>query len=95
MILQVDFPSCYVGLVLENCELPFSSHGHVALADPLPLVFYPISSNEVRCLVDVPGQRVPSISTGEMARYLKTVVAPQVSTVCLTLCIRPFSCSVF
>ncbi|XP_015893296.3 squalene epoxidase 1-like isoform X1 [Ziziphus jujuba] len=77
-IPKVDFPSCYVGLVLENCELPFSSHGHVALADPLPLVFYPISSNEVRCLVDVPGQRVPSISTGEMARYLKTVVAPQV-----------------
>jgi hypothetical protein len=32
----------------------------------------------VRCLVDVPGQKVPSIASGEMANYLKTVVAPQV-----------------
>lgn len=32
----------------------------------------------MRCLVDVPGQKVPSIATGEMANYLKTVVAPQV-----------------
>lgn len=72
-------PSCFVGLVLENCQLPYPNHGHVILADPSPLLFYPISSTEVRCLVDVPGQRVPSIANGEMERYLKTVVAPQVS----------------
>lgn len=90
MMLQVDFPSCYVGLVLENCELPFSNHGNVVLADPLPIVFYPISSTKIRCLVDVPGQREPSISSGEMAHYLKTVVAPQVSTVCLTIYIFIF-----
>lgn len=71
-------PSCFVGLVLENCNLPFANHGHVILADPSPILCYPISSNEVRCLVDVPGQKVPSISNGEMANYLKTVVAPQV-----------------
>ncbi|CAI0393539.1 unnamed protein product [Linum tenue] len=46
--------------------------------DPSPILFYPISSTEVRCLVDVPGQKVPSISNGEMTTYLKTVVAPQV-----------------
>ncbi|MBA0642731.1 hypothetical protein Goklo_027074, partial [Gossypium klotzschianum] len=33
---------------------------------------------EIRCLVDVPGQKVPSLSNGEMAIYLKTVVAPQI-----------------
>lgn len=75
---QVEIPSCFVGLVLENCELPFSNHGHVVLADPSPILFYPISSTEIRCLVDVPGQKVPSIANGEMAHYLKTVVAPQV-----------------
>jgi len=48
------------------------------LANPSPILFYPISSTEVRCLVDVPGQKVPSIASGEMANYLKTVVAPQV-----------------
>ncbi|KAL5556747.1 hypothetical protein UlMin_038983 [Ulmus minor] len=74
---KVEVPSCFVGLVLENCELPFANHGHVILADPSPILFYPISSTEVRCLVDVPGQKVPSIAKGEMAEYLKTVVAPQ------------------
>ncbi|XVE94073.1 hypothetical protein REPUB_Repub01dG0249200 [Reevesia pubescens] len=75
---KVDVPSCFVGLVLENCELPHANHGHVILADPSPILFYPISSSEIRCLVDVPGQKVPSVSNGEMAHYLKTVVAPQI-----------------
>lgn len=77
--VQVDIPSHFVGLVLEDCNLPFPNHGHVILADPSPILFYPISSNEVRCLVDVPGQRLPSVASGEMAHYLKSVVAPQVS----------------
>ncbi|XP_022941147.1 squalene monooxygenase-like [Cucurbita moschata] len=75
---KVDVPSCFVGLVLENCDLPHANHGHVILADPSPILFYPISSTEIRCLVDVPGQKVPSISNGEMANYLKNVVAPQI-----------------
>ncbi|KAM5576871.1 hypothetical protein ABKV19_007622 [Rosa sericea] len=74
---QVEVHSCFVGLVLENCELPFANHGHVIIADPSPIVFYPISSTEFRCLVDVPGQKVPPIANGEMAKYLKNVVAPQ------------------
>lgn len=75
---QVEVPSCFVGLVLENCELPYANHGHVILADPSPILFYPISSTEIRCLVDIPGQKVPSIANGEMAQYLKSMVAPQV-----------------
>ncbi|XP_031502464.1 squalene monooxygenase SE1-like [Nymphaea colorata] len=75
---KVDVPSCFVGLVLENCKLPYPNHGHVILADPSPILFYPISGNEVRCLVDIPGQKVPSIANGEMAKYLSTVVAPQI-----------------
>ncbi|KAF2295656.1 hypothetical protein GH714_033436 [Hevea brasiliensis] len=78
---KVDVPSSFVGLVLENCQLPFENHGHVILADPSPILFYPISSTEVRCLVDVPGQRVPSIVNGEMAKYLKDVVALQIPPV--------------
>ncbi|PRQ48274.1 putative squalene monooxygenase [Rosa chinensis] len=74
---QVEVPSCFVGLILENCELPFANHGHVILADPSPILFYQISSTEVRCLVDVPGQKVPPITNGAMANYLKNVVAPQ------------------
>ncbi|GFZ10128.1 FAD/NAD(P)-binding oxidoreductase family protein [Actinidia rufa] len=50
---KVDVPSCFVGLVLENCELPYVNHGHVILADPSPIF-------------------------GEMANYLKTMVASQI-----------------
>ncbi|KAG4960590.1 hypothetical protein AAZX31_13G235100 [Glycine max] len=75
---KVDVPSHFVGLVLENCNLPYANHGHVILSDPSPILFYPISSSEIRCLVDVPGQKLPSLGNGDMARYLKTVVAPQV-----------------
>ncbi|XP_058069670.1 squalene epoxidase 3-like isoform X2 [Magnolia sinica] len=56
---KVDVPSCFVGVVLENCQLPYPNHGHVILADPSPILFYPISSTEIRCLVDVPGQKIP------------------------------------
>ncbi|KAH7575468.1 hypothetical protein JRO89_XS02G0118100 [Xanthoceras sorbifolium] len=75
---KVDIPSCFVGLVLENCKLPYANHGHVVLTDPSPILFYPISSTEIHCLVDIPGQKLPSISNGEMANYLKTVMAPQI-----------------
>ncbi|KAL2653710.1 hypothetical protein R1flu_021838 [Riccia fluitans] len=74
---QVDVPSCFVGLVLVNCELPHARHGHVVLADPSPILFYPISSTEIRCLVDIPGQKVPAVANGDMAKYLLNHVAPQ------------------
>ncbi len=32
---------------------------------------------QVRCLVDVPGERLPSAATGELAKYLRGTVAPQ------------------
>lgn len=76
---KVDIPSSFVALVLKNCQLPYPNHGHVILANPTPILMYPISSFETRCLVDIPGgQKVPSVPNGEMAQYLKTVVLPQV-----------------
>ncbi|KAJ7968366.1 Squalene monooxygenase [Quillaja saponaria] len=78
---KVDNPSCLVGLLLENCDLPHANHGHLILGDPSPIFFNPISSTEIRCLVEVPDHKVPSIANGEMALYLKTVVAPQVPLV--------------
>jgi squalene monooxygenase len=83
---KVDVPSCFVGLVLENCQLPYANHGHVVLADPSPILFYPISSTEVRSLVDIPGVKVPSIANGDMAKHLQTVVAPQVIKTMSPIC---------
>lgn len=79
--MQVEVPSCFVALILKDCELPYPNHGHVLLANPSPILLYRISSTEIRCLVDVPGKRIPSVSNGDMANHLKTLVAPQVCTI--------------
>lgn len=78
---EIDHPSFFVGLILENCKLPQPNHGHVILADPSPVLFYPISSTETRVLVDIAGERIPSTQTGDMAKYMKESVAPQVPEV--------------
>ncbi|CAI5462638.1 unnamed protein product [Closterium sp. Yama58-4] len=75
---KVDVPSSFVGLLLRDCALPHPNYGHVVLADPSPVLFYPVSSTEVRCLVDIPaGTKVPSIASGDMADYLLSNVLPQ------------------
>lgn len=54
---DIKAPSYFVGLLLRDCALPYDNYGHVVLARPSPILFYPISSTEVRCLVDYPGAR--------------------------------------
>ncbi|KAJ0582991.1 putative squalene monooxygenase [Helianthus annuus] len=75
---EVDIPSSFAALLLKNCEAPYPNHGHVILADPSPILCYRISSTEIRCLVDIPGKKIPSVGNGDMALYLKTKVAPQI-----------------
>ncbi|GMJ03623.1 DROUGHT HYPERSENSITIVE 2, SQUALENE EPOXIDASE 1 [Hibiscus trionum] len=75
---EIDVPSYCVGFVLTNCKLPRENYGGLVIAHPSPYAFYPISSTEIRCLVDVRSQNLPSVSDGEMAHYLKTQVAPKV-----------------
>jgi squalene monooxygenase len=45
---DVHHPSFFVGLLLRNVQLPYANHGHVVLAEPSPVLFYPISPTEVR-----------------------------------------------
>lgn len=137
---RITHPSYFVGLLLRGCSLPHANFGHVVLAKPSPILFYPISSTEVsrlhrddwicaqptclpnhsctpallhsctpllhtaiqllqhvlqctaqltlhgvqvRTLVDVPGEKLPSAATGALQEYLRTQVGPQV---------RPLSC---
>jgi squalene monooxygenase len=75
---DIKHPSYFVGLLLKDVELPHPGFGHVVLADPSPVLFYPISSNEVRCLVDYPGTKLPSSTAGDLQKYLLETVAPQV-----------------
>ncbi|KAI9182552.1 hypothetical protein LWI28_026503 [Acer negundo] len=75
---KVDKVSHLVGWVAENYELPHANHGHIVISDPCAVLIYSISSTQIRCFVDVFGQNLPSISTGEMSHYLKSVVAPKI-----------------
>jgi squalene monooxygenase len=72
--ITVRHPSFFVGVVLQGVALPHPNHGHVVLARPSPILFYPISSTEVRCLVDVPASKLPR----DLPGYLREVVAPGV-----------------
>jgi squalene monooxygenase len=68
--------SYFLGLVLKNVNLPYPNHGHVILAEPSPVLAYPISNNECRMLIDFPGQEIPKKSP-ELIAYLKEKIAPQ------------------
>ncbi|XVF68152.1 hypothetical protein PTKIN_Ptkin10aG0181000 [Pterospermum kingtungense] len=75
---KVDIPSYFVGFILKNCEPPLANFAAFMLEEPSLILFYSISSNELRCLVDVPCRNVPSVSEDAMTLYLKTQVAPKV-----------------
>lgn len=68
--------SYFLGLVLKNAKLPYEGHGHVILAEPSPVLAYPISSNECRMLIDFPGTVIPKKSP-ELVTYLLEKIAPQ------------------
>lgn len=75
---DIKHPSYFVALLLKDCTLTHPGYANVVLGDPSPFLFYPISSTETRCLVDYPGEKLPSVTSGELQRYLLDVVAPQV-----------------
>ena len=74
---QVSHTSKFFGLVLEDAatDLPFSNHGHVFLLKPTPTLIYPISSTDVRVLVDIPEPCPKSLE--DVKEYLRNVTAPQ------------------
>mmetsp|Transcript_7053 Transcript_7053/g.18003 ORF Transcript_7053/g.18003 Transcript_7053/m.18003 type:complete len:510 (+) Transcript_7053:131-1660(+) len=75
---KIEKPSFFVGILLRDCTLPFPNHGHVVLADPSPILFYPVSSEEVRCLIDIRAAKLPSVASGALRDHLENVIAPQV-----------------
>lgn len=60
----------FIGLILKNCPLPSPGHGHVFLTESSPYLCYPISSGEIRMLVDFRGESPPRKGSAEvMARF--------------------------
>ncbi|WP_349431356.1 FAD-dependent oxidoreductase [Methylomarinum sp. Ch1-1] len=68
--------SYFIGLILKDCEMPFPNHGHVFLSGPTPFICYPISNNEVRLLIDFPGQQTPRKVL--LQQHLDTNVTPYI-----------------
>ena len=67
----------FYSLVLEDADLPHPGFGHVVLANPSPILLYQISTHHTRILVDIPGPKLPSAANGDLARYMKDFVCPQ------------------
>ncbi|MGZ8238078.1 MAG: FAD-dependent monooxygenase [Methylobacter sp.] len=68
--------SYFIGLILKDCEMPFPKHGHVFLSGPAPFICYPISSFEVRILIDFPGGQLPGKLL--LQAHLKANVTPYI-----------------
>lgn len=68
--------SYFIGLILKDCETPVPKHGHVFLSGPTPFICYPISSNEVRLLIDFPGDQFPRKAF--LQAHLETNVTPYI-----------------
>lgn len=66
--------SHFVGLVLQDAQLPVPRHGNVVLgAAHGPVLLYQIGTHETRMLVDVKG-KLPSIGDGSLLRHLQALL---------------------
>ncbi|CAA0404501.1 Squalene epoxidase [Arabidopsis suecica] len=70
--------SYMVGYVTKNSRLEDPHSLHLIFSKPLVCVIYQITSDEVRCVAEVPADSIPSISNGEMSTFLKKSMAPQI-----------------
>ncbi|MGR8935021.1 MAG: FAD-dependent monooxygenase [Gammaproteobacteria bacterium] len=68
--------SYFIGLILKDCTMPFPHHGHVFLSGPTPFICYPISSHEIRILIDFPGDQLPRKSL--LQEHLDVNVRPYI-----------------
>ena len=66
----------FVGLVLKDAELPYAGHGHVIVAEPAPVLVYPISGRETRVLIDFPGEQAPRKGP-DLKEHLLQHILPQ------------------
>lgn len=67
-----------VGYITKNSRLYDPQSLHLILSRPIVCIMYQLSSDEVRCITEIPADSVPSIANGEMSTFLKKCMAPQV-----------------
>lgn len=67
----------FLGLVLENCDLPYPNHGHVLMSGNSPVLLYPITSTGTRALIDFQGDQAPRMGE-ELKQHLLNVIGPNI-----------------
>ncbi|THG20825.1 hypothetical protein TEA_016262 [Camellia sinensis var. sinensis] len=83
--ISVDMISYFIGLIME-CELPYPNHANLVLDGPTIMWFYPISSTEVRCLIDFPTPgTLPSISNELYNAFILSVDKGEIRTMPINL----------
>jgi squalene monooxygenase len=65
----------FLGLILENCELPYPNHGHVIMSGTSPVLLYPITSTGTRALIDFQGDQAPRMGE-ELKQHLLNNIGP-------------------
>ena len=71
-----QFVGFMLGLIIENCNLPFKGNGHVILANPSPILAYPVSKNKARVLIDF-NKQDKKLSGEALKEHLLATVLPQ------------------
>ncbi|CAN6906854.1 unnamed protein product [Brassica oleracea] len=67
-----------VGYITRNSQLYDPKSLHLILSRPMVCIMYQTSSDEVRCIAEIPADSVPSMANGEMSTFLKESMAPQI-----------------
>jgi squalene monooxygenase len=65
----------FVGIILEDIQLPYAQYGHVFMNTAAPVLCYPISTNKYRILIDFEATHVPKKGSG-LNNYLLETVKP-------------------
>lgn len=73
---NIEIKGFMIGLILKNCRLPFEQHGHIMLAEPSPILAYPVANNKIRVLIDFPNEH-QAPKGGARKQYLLENVLPQ------------------
>ena len=74
---NIEIKGFMIGLILKDCELPFEHHGHIMLADPAPILAYPVAKNKIRVLIDFPNDR-QAPKGASRKQYLLDNILPQI-----------------
>jgi squalene monooxygenase len=73
---RTEIKGFMLGLILKGCNLPYEHYGHIILADPAPILSYPVGKDKIRVLIDFP-KDVPSLKAEARTQYLLEKILPQ------------------